>query len=310
MSLFHLPNASISNLFTFAIPYALNTHRHFTLPFTPFSLERIGSWKHSWWVQGDHGLHSLSNNTLQSYSRERLDSLWWIDIVSTNQPHEGMNLRNYCWTIGKWRFSENSIKFTSFHSSICLMINSYTRWSYGLDLVAVASMNLKKRKVLPRRFEKFSLQSFYNGTIILFVNFRLRQGNSSMLLMAAWLFWRWGFEPKHKGDVPQGKMKFVKKSQMEFKDIWPENIPTASIIDIDGYWHHIAIECFAISIQLGIPIYLFTFTINPHWPECQAFKRDDEIFADSAITSGIKFTVLTKFIQKNKTLGNVSTLYG
>jgi hypothetical protein len=49
--------------------------------------------------------------------------------------------------------------------------------------------------------------------------------------------------------------------------------------------------------------------MNPHWPNYQALKRRDDIWADSAMGSILfktKHSVLMKFIQKRKVFGKVS----
>jgi hypothetical protein len=51
--------------------------------------------------------------------------------------------------------------------------------------------------------------------------------------------------------------------------------------------------------------------MNPHWPDRRAFKRGDDVFADSAMAVIIfktKLSVLMKFIQKKKIVGDVSAI--
>jgi hypothetical protein len=49
--------------------------------------------------------------------------------------------------------------------------------------------------------------------------------------------------------------------------------------------------------------------VNPHWPDYQALKRGDDVFADLAMAPIIfktKLSRLMKFIQKKKLFGKVS----
>jgi hypothetical protein len=49
--------------------------------------------------------------------------------------------------------------------------------------------------------------------------------------------------------------------------------------------------------------------MNPHWPDYQALRRGDDVFADSAMGSIIfktKLSALMKFIQKKRIFGKVS----
>jgi hypothetical protein len=82
-----------------------------------------------------------------------------------------------------------------------------------------------------------------------------------------------------------------------------------SLVDIDEYWHHVAAKCFVVSTQLGAPAFFLTFTTNLHWLDYQALKRDDDVFADSAMGSVTLKTILSalmKFIQKKKIFGIIS----
>jgi hypothetical protein len=74
-----------------------------------------------------------------------------------------------------------------------------------------------------------------------------------------------------------------------------------------------ATKCFAISTQLGPPMFFLTFTMNPYWTNDQVLKPGESLFADSAMATIIfktKISALMKFIQKNDIMGNVSALCG
>jgi hypothetical protein len=72
----------------------------------------------------------------------------------------------------------------------------------------------------------------------------------------------------------------------------------SSPTDIDQYWHGAAEKCLALSTQMGPPIFFWTLTMNPYWPEYQALKRGSGEYSDATMISLI-FNSRLKFIMKD-----------
>jgi hypothetical protein len=92
------------------------------------------------------------------------------------------------------------------------------------------------------------------------------------------------------------------------KDFGIRSFIPLSLVDSNEYWHKVATKCFAISTQFGPPTFFLTFTMNPHWHDVQALKRNSDVFHDSAMCAIIfkmKLAALMQFIKRKKILGNI-----
>jgi hypothetical protein len=93
------------------------------------------------------------------------------------------------------------------------------------------------------------------------------------------------------------------------KEYGLRNFIPPSLTDSDEYWRRVRTKCFALTTRFGPPTFFLTFTMNPHWHDYQALKRDKGVFSDSAMIAIVfkaKMTALMKFILKRKILGGLN----
>jgi hypothetical protein len=86
------------------------------------------------------------------------------------------------------------------------------------------------------------------------------------------------------------------------------NFIPPSVIDNDEYWRSVGTKCFAISSELGPPTFFLTFTMNPHWHDDVALRRENKSFGDSPMIAMIlkqRLSGLMKMLRTKELLGSI-----
>jgi hypothetical protein len=309
------PNAKASNLFISGIPYALDTYPQFTNPVYPvFSRNDRGLQRPHGDIEAIIDFILCQNRNLRGYLRDRLDSLRQIGIVPMNESDKEMNLAVF--DVERLFLNDHQMKVL--------------RGSYQLQKLSQSRM-LYDPLVYPWIFwtgaggcgimesERLQVSTSLIGKVLIVL---ILQPRDHFIHELATL--REQFIYAVYGRLINLDIKYLAQAQRrcfaredEIRDENSDGVPKESglrtfipllMVHGDEYWHYVATKCLAISTHLGPPTLFLMFTKNAHWRDYQAFKRDNDIFVDSALGLIIFKTTLSalmKVVQEKKIFGKV-----